>query len=85
MKQPYEKFMIVELLALGAASLFTFIALIKGYTIVIILGLLLVAGSLIADSLVQWHLYRSIPSHAIKQAVRALLVFIFTLLFLLRL
>ncbi|NBJ69719.1 hypothetical protein D1839_09600 [Roseburia sp. 1XD42-34] len=85
MKHPYEKFVLVELISLGAAIPFAIFALMKGYTIVVIICLFLLATSLICDSLVQWYLYQSFSSHVIKQAGRALLIGIFAIFFLFQL
>ncbi|GIO26805.1 hypothetical protein [Ornithinibacillus bavariensis] len=75
MRHPYEKFIRGELVAIGLAVFFGLIALIQGVFLLIILGLFLVAASLICDGLIALYMQNQI--HGVKQLLRSILLILF--------
>jgi hypothetical protein len=75
MRHPYEKFIRGELVAIVLAVIFGLIALIQGVFFLIIIGLYLVAASLVCDGLIAIYMRNQV--HGIKQLLRSVLLFLF--------
>lgn len=74
MKHPYEKFIQIELLTIALALLILIVSTIKGYLLPIVFSLLLIAVSLISDSMIL--LLSQQKANAVKQSARAIIIFI---------
>jgi hypothetical protein len=85
MRHPYEKYIRLELITVIFVLVIGIFAIIQSYILFIFLGLYLLVISLILTALIEFHTYRT--HAAIKHALRAVLLFVFTtyLIFLLSL
>ncbi|MUK89602.1 hypothetical protein GMD78_14635 [Ornithinibacillus sp. L9] len=79
MRHPYEKFIIAELATIGLAIILAIIAFIQGLLILIVLSLYLIAVSLVCDGLIALNTFKQ--THATKQFVRAVAVFLLATFF----
>jgi len=76
MRHPYEKYIRLELITIILVFLLGIFAVIQSYIIFLFLGLYLLVVSLIFTALIEFYTYHT--HNAIKHALRALLLFIFT-------
>ncbi|WP_087973675.1 hypothetical protein [Oceanobacillus rekensis] len=83
MRHPYRKLIQMELISLLFAMLIGFSALIAGYIIIIFLSIYLVVLSLFCDAMLL--LYTRHPAEAGKQAIRGIMLLLFTTYFIFRL
>lgn len=74
--QPFEKFIRLELLALALMCIIGIIALVKKSAFLILLGLVLLGFSLLFEGLKYYHTYHQME--AIKQIIKGIMVFLFT-------
>ena len=83
MRHPYRKLIQMEFVSLLFALLIGFSALIAGYIIIIFLSIYLVSFSLFCDAMLL--MYKRHPAEAGKQAVRGIMLLLFTTYFIFRL
>lgn len=83
MRHPYRKLIQMEFVSLLFALLIGFSALIAGYIIIIFLSIYLIVLSLICDALLL--MYSRHPAEAGKQAIRGIMLFLFTTYFIFQL
>ncbi|WP_217586365.1 hypothetical protein [Lentibacillus saliphilus] len=76
MNHPFEKFMKLELAALGIVILTSIIAIVKGFFLLLVIAVYGIAASLIFDGMVAMYTHQQ--AHALKQFSRAILLFIIT-------
>jgi uncharacterized membrane protein len=76
MRHPYEKYIRLELITIILVFVLGLFALIQSYILFIFLGLYLLVVSLILTALIEFHTYNT--HEAIKHALRAILLFVFT-------
>ena len=74
MRNPYEKFIRIELISLVIVILISLIALIQGLFILVFFCFYLISLSLVCDALL--HLYFRNSQQAGKQILRAVMLFI---------
>lgn len=77
MKQPFEKFIRLELLALSLMIVVGIIALVKKSTILVLFCLALLAFSLFFEGLKYYYTYYQMD--AVKQIVKGLMLFLFAI------
>src|SRR5699024_6081621 len=77
LRQPFEKFIRLELMALSLMFVIGLIALIKKSTFLILLCLFLLGFSLLFEGLKNYHTYQQMD--AIKQIVKAVMAFLFAI------
>jgi hypothetical protein len=83
MRHPYRKLIQMELISLLFALLIGFSALITGYILIIFLSIYLVVLSLFCDAMLLLHTRH--PAEAGKQAIRCVMLFLFTTYFIFQL
>ncbi|WP_067728438.1 hypothetical protein [Oceanobacillus damuensis] len=83
MRHPYRKLIQMEFISLLFALLIGFSALITGYIIILFLSIYLIVLSLVCDAMIL--LYTRHPVEAGKQAVRGIMLFLFTTYFIFQL
>lgn len=76
MRHSYQKITLIELGSLGIATLIGVIALIKKSVFIIFLCLYFLVISLACDAIILWYTYRQ--QEAIKQFIRAIILFLFS-------
>nr|GGG70927.1 hypothetical protein GCM10011398_13840 [Virgibacillus oceani] len=76
MRHPYEKFIRLELIAILVAVVIGLFALIKGFLLIVILALYMLAFSLASGAIVEWNMNQT--NQAGKHFLQAILLFIFT-------
>lgn len=76
MRHSYQNIILIELGTLGGATVIGLIAIIKKSFLFVYLSLYILSVSLACDAIVLWYTYRQ--QEAIKQLLRAMLLFLFT-------
>jgi len=74
MRHPYEKFIRIELFAIGLSVFIGIFAFIKSYTILMFISFYFISLSLVAEAMVAWYTYHK--EQAIKSVIRAVLIFL---------
>lgn len=77
LRHPFEKFIRIELVSIGAAVLLGIIGLTLGFLFLISVSLLLLSISLCCEALVDWQTNNTL--HAGKQLLRATMAFLFAI------
>lgn len=72
MRQPFDRYMQIEIAALGSASLFALFAFIKTSILLALVSLYLIVISLACDAMLKWELMDKITSS--KQFGRAIIL-----------
>ncbi|RKQ31531.1 hypothetical protein [Oceanobacillus halophilus] len=77
MRHPMEKITLIELISLGIVVIVGLFSMIQGYLVLLFLTLYVFSLSLMCDALIQWNTTGN-TLDAGKQALRSLIIFIFT-------
>ncbi|HEX6594007.1 MAG TPA: hypothetical protein VF095_05405 [Bacillota bacterium] len=80
MWHPYERFIQIELLSIGIATILCIFAVFQGYFFILALTMYMIVLSLICDTVISLYTYQT--THAGKQLLRALIIFLLTTYFL---
>ena len=75
MRHPYEKFIRLELVIIAAAIIIGLTALLKGFILLVMFVMYLLAFSLISGAMAEWNINQA--TQAFKHFVQAILLFIF--------
>lgn len=76
MRHPYERLIRIEITSISLAAFIGLFAFIQSYTLLIFLSVYLLALSLVCGALIDWSTHQK--TQAIKQFLRAIVLFILT-------
>lgn len=82
MKHPHEKFIRIELLSIALALIIFIFSVIKGYLLFAIFSLLLIAVSLLSESMILLATHQK--AQALKQGARAAIILLLAIYVLLK-